>query len=161
VGEVPVGGFGKAQSIRMADKDRRQVRSGHRREEVRCLRVLGNTMYSSPDRATRAPICLCVFDTVLCSTVQCYLAAFYPSYPDQFCSVCSVRAILLQSAVQLHTRGFLLVPSRARVPEDGRPREAQRGPRFPTAIRRCCSGARTRLWLPSEPSTGCRSRSSD
>jgi hypothetical protein len=50
-GSFPVGGFGEAQSIRMGWRVRTGVRSGlrawHRRAEVRCSRVLGNTAASS------------------------------------------------------------------------------------------------------------------
>lgn len=35
-GSFPVGGFGEAQSIRMADKDRREVRSGQGSGGQRC-----------------------------------------------------------------------------------------------------------------------------
>lgn len=35
-GSFPVGGFGEAQSIQMADKDRRQVRSGLGTRGQRC-----------------------------------------------------------------------------------------------------------------------------
>jgi hypothetical protein len=94
-GSFPVGGFGEAQSIRMAGKDRRQVRAWHRRAEVRCSRVLGNTAASSlvmtdrqSDARARMPLCVryspCA--RLSCATSRRLKANEYPSCPVRSCS---------------------------------------------------------------------------
>lgn len=96
-GSLSVGGFGEAQSIRMADKDRRQVRSGQGWAPADRGAVLARAWkYSAGDdrqSKARARMPLCLISIVVCSTVLClcHLAASEgqtcPSCPVLFCPV--------------------------------------------------------------------------